>query len=71
MATQAVEPSRLHALGFSLVIAFTVYVILDMEYPRLGFIRIDAADQVLIDLPTSMGPLTTFEGTRIAQETRR
>ncbi len=54
------KPNRLHALGFSLVIAFTVYVILDMEYPRLGFIRIDAADQVLIDLRASMGPLTAL-----------
>jgi hypothetical protein len=54
------RPNRLHAIGFSLVIAFTVYVILDMEYPRLGFIRIDAADQVLMDLRASMGPLTAL-----------
>lgn len=53
------KPNRLHALGFSLVIAFTVYVILDMEYPRLGFIRVDAADQVLFDLRATMGPITT------------
>lgn len=54
------KPNRLHALGFSLVIAFTVYVILDMEYPRLGFIRVDAADQVLYDLRATMGPVTTL-----------
>lgn len=54
------KPNRLHAIGFSLVIAFTVYVILDMEYPRLGFIRVDAADQVLYDLRASMGPLTAL-----------
>jgi hypothetical protein len=53
------RPNRLHAFGFSLVIALTVYVILDLEYPRLGFIRIDAADQVLYDLLTSMGPATS------------
>lgn len=46
--------SRLHTVGFAAVIALSVYVILDLEYPRLGIIRIDAADQVLIDLRASM-----------------
>jgi len=31
-----------------------VYVILDMEYPRFGLIRVDAFDQVLIELRQSM-----------------
>jgi hypothetical protein len=35
-------------------VAFAVFVIIDMEYPRLGFIRVDQADQVLIDLRKSM-----------------
>ena len=35
-------------------IALTVYVILDLEYPRLGLIRVDAVDQVLIELRESM-----------------
>jgi hypothetical protein len=49
-------PSRswIHILGFSLAMATTVYVILDVEYPRIGFIRIDHTDQVLIDLRKSM-----------------
>jgi len=34
--------------------ATTIYVILDVEYPRVGFIRIDQTDQVLIDLRKSM-----------------
>ena len=46
--------SWVHIIGFSLVLAMTVYVILDVEYPRIGFIRIDQADQVLIDLRKSM-----------------
>jgi len=46
--------SWIHVVGFALVMAITVYVILDLEYPRLGFIRIDAADQVLIELRQSM-----------------
>ncbi len=44
----------LHRLGFALVISATVYVTMDMEYPRLGLIRIDAADQLLVDLQHSM-----------------
>jgi hypothetical protein len=46
--------SWLHVLGFSVVLSLTVYVILDLEYPRLGFIRIDAADQILRDVRKSM-----------------
>jgi hypothetical protein len=44
----------LHTLGFALVIAIVLYVILDIEYPRLGFIRVDAIDQVLVELRASM-----------------
>lgn len=44
----------LHILGFAIVMALTIYVIIDLEYPRLGFIRIDAADQMLIDLRETM-----------------
>src|SRR5215510_13227920 len=43
-----------HVLGFSLILAVTVYVILDIEYPRLGFIRIDAIDEVMVQLRASM-----------------
>ena len=45
-----------HMLGFALVMAFAVYVILDIEYPRLGLIRVDAFDQALVDLRASMNP---------------
>ena len=38
----------------ALVMAIAVYVILDIEYPRLGLIRVDAFDQALIDLRESM-----------------
>jgi len=31
-----------------------VYVIADLEFPRLGFIRIDEEDQVLVDLRKSL-----------------
>ncbi len=46
--------SRFHMLGFALVMAATVFVVLDIEYPRLGLIRVDAFDQALIDLRDSM-----------------
>src|SRR5215467_1324375 len=46
--------SWFHMLGFALVMAIAIYVILDLEYPRLGLIRVDAFDQALIDLRESM-----------------
>jgi hypothetical protein len=32
----------------------TVYIIIDIEFPRLGLVRVDAIDQVLVDLRASM-----------------
>ena len=46
--------SWLHILCFSLVISVTVYVILDIEYPRMGLIRIEAFDQALVELRETM-----------------
>lgn len=46
--------SWLHSIGFAAVLAITVYVILDLEYPRLGLIRVDAFDRALVDLRRSM-----------------
>jgi hypothetical protein len=46
--------SWLHILGFSIVTAITIYVILDIEYPRQGLIRADTYDQVLIELQRDM-----------------
>jgi len=48
------ERSWVHVLCFATIIAATVYVIVDMEYPRFGMIRVDAVDQVLKDLRQSM-----------------
>src|SRR5262249_58591169 len=41
-------------IGFAGIVAFTVYVILDIEYPRLGFVRIDAMDQLLVNVRAGM-----------------
>ena len=46
--------SWLHMLGFAAIMAVTVYVILDIEFPRLGLIRVDAFDQALRELRQSM-----------------
>jgi hypothetical protein len=34
--------------------AGAVYVIIDLEYPRLGLIRVDTFDQALVDLRAGM-----------------
>jgi hypothetical protein len=58
MAGFAMSGSRerplLHMTGFAAIMALSVYVILDLEYPRLGWIRVDAADHVLRDLRATM-----------------
>jgi hypothetical protein len=46
--------SWIHTLGFAVIMATTVYVILDLEFPRLGMIRIDDFDRILIELRQSM-----------------
>lgn len=44
----------LHPLVFAVVLSLSLYVIVDLEFPRLGLIRVDAADHVLIELRRSM-----------------
>jgi len=46
--------SWVHIVGFAATMALAVYVILDLEFPRLGLIRVDAFDQVLVDVRASM-----------------
>lgn len=47
---------RLHKLLFAALTALAIYVITDLEYPRLGLIRVDAFDQALVDLLARMRP---------------
>ena len=44
----------LHRSGFALIVALVVYLIVDLEHPRLGFVRVDAIDQLLVDVRASM-----------------
>ena len=46
--------SWLHLLLYAAVIAITVYAVLDLEHPRFGLIRLDAADQALRQLRDSI-----------------
>ena len=52
----AVRRSRnwIHVLGFVLTTTIVIFVIVDLEYPRLGLFRVDSYDQVLVDLRASM-----------------
>jgi hypothetical protein len=45
---------RIYRIAFAGFVALAVYVIVDLEYPRLGWIRVDDADQVLVDLRAQM-----------------
>jgi hypothetical protein len=46
--------SWLHMLAFAATMAMTLYVILDLEFPRLGLIRLNTFDNVLVELRKSM-----------------
>jgi len=46
--------SWLHVLVFPLVTASVVYVTIDVEYPRVGLIRLDQADNVLAEVRAKM-----------------
>lgn len=45
---------RLHVGLFAAACAVVVYVILDVEFPRAGLIRVDSIDEVLLDLQQEM-----------------
>ncbi len=44
----------LHAIGLAAIVSAALYVIVDIEHPRLGLVRVDSADQVLHELRRSM-----------------
>jgi hypothetical protein len=41
--------SWIHMVVFAATLAATLYVITDMEFPRLGLVRVDEFDHFLID----------------------
>lgn len=51
---KAENQSRMHLLGFAVTTALALYIIIDLEYPRVGLIRVDSFDQALVELRASM-----------------
>ena len=46
--------SWIHIIGFVVTMASVIYLIFELEYPRLGLVRIDPTDQLLVDLRKNM-----------------
>ena len=46
--------SWVHTVAYCAVMVAVTYVIVDYEFPRLGLIRLDAVDQILVDLRSTM-----------------
>jgi len=46
--------SWIHTIGFAFIMSASTFIILDLEFPRLGFIRVDNFDLVLVELRQSM-----------------
>jgi len=46
--------SWLHMIAFAAIVSITIYAILDIEYPRRGFVKLTDRDQVFLDLRDSM-----------------
>ncbi|MEY6432837.1 DUF4239 domain-containing protein [Thioalkalicoccus limnaeus] len=49
------RPDLFHTLIFAGLISATLYFILDLDYPRLGFIRLDSVDIMMDELRASLG----------------
>ena len=52
--SKSAERNWLHIAGFAAVTAFVIYVILDMEYPRMGLIRMTSFDEAMVELRNTM-----------------
>lgn len=50
----APERNWLHMILFALVLSTTVFVIVDLEFPRLGLFRVNAFDQAIVDVRQGM-----------------
>jgi hypothetical protein len=54
--SMSVNKSRswIHTVAFVAIMSLTIFVILDLKFPRMGLIRVDAADKALVELRKSM-----------------
>jgi hypothetical protein len=53
MATSK-APSRVHLFAFALALSFALFVLTNVEFPRLGLIRVDFFDHFLTDVEAKM-----------------
>ena len=44
----------MYLTGIAATVAVTTYVIIELEYPRLGVVRVDNMDRALVDLRRTM-----------------
>jgi hypothetical protein len=44
----------LHHLSYAIVLAATIFVVLEIEFPRMGLITLEAYDQLLVDVRNGM-----------------
>jgi hypothetical protein len=44
----------MYIIGIAAAVSIAAYVVLELEYPRLGLVRVDEIDRTLQDLRTSM-----------------
>lgn len=51
---KAPQLSRLHVFGFAAVTTIALYLIIDLEFPRLGLVRVDNFDREVLELRDSM-----------------
>jgi len=43
-----------HVIAFVLIMCITIWITVDMEFPRIGFIRVDEFDQAIVDVRNNM-----------------
>ncbi|GFE80710.1 hypothetical protein GCM10011487_27100 [Steroidobacter agaridevorans] len=46
--------SAIHVVGFAAIVSMAVYLILDLEFPRLGLLRVNDFDRAFLELRASM-----------------
>jgi hypothetical protein len=46
--------TNFHMIGFAIMMTVTIYVIIDLDHPRFGLIRLDYVDQALMDVRAAM-----------------
>lgn len=48
-AAESKQAKHIHTVSYVLLTALTIYIIINLEYPRTGFIRLNNFDQILTD----------------------